>query len=182
MLHRLGLDLPTGAQWVYAAWAGTTTDWWTGDDPRNLQSTVNLADQAVQRAGGEWPQIEPWLDDGFHRHASVQTLRPNPFGQHHVLGNVWEWFRDDFAYERPVRGGDGLREAPEGGLPVGRGGGYVNSAASCRVSLRDSRPDTGHLLFGMRPARAIVPGEPESSRCVRSVSSPGPSARRPSRR
>jgi formylglycine-generating enzyme required for sulfatase activity len=110
------------------------------------------------RAGGEWPQIERWLDDGFFRHGPISALRANPFGLHHVHGNVWEWCLDDFGpYTDPVREGDGLRQPAQPGLPVGRGGGYVNNAAYCRVSLRDSRPDAPHNLFGVRPARRVDP-------------------------
>ncbi len=157
VLSERALDLPTEAQWEYAARAGTSSSWWTGPDPRSLQGAANLADQAVVRAGGEWPQIEPWLDDGYYRHAPVDALRANPFGLHHVHGNVWEWCRDDFgSYTEPVRAGDGLRLVPPG-LPVGRGGGYVNNAAYCRSSLRDSRPDAPHVLFGVRPARRVDP-------------------------
>jgi formylglycine-generating enzyme required for sulfatase activity len=161
LARRLGLELPTEAQWERAARAGTSTPWWTGADPRALDGAANLADQAVVRAGGQWPQIEPGLDDGYYRHAPISALRANPYGLHHVLGNVWEWCRDSFApYSRPVRPGDGLRAPPEEGLPVGRGGGYVNNALFSRASLRDSRSDSPHLLFGVRLARALDGGSP----------------------
>ena len=156
LVRALGLELPSEAQWEYAARAGHSTPWWVGDDPRELQGAANLADLTVTRMGRQWPQVERWLDDGWLRHAPVDTLRPNPFGLHHMLGNVWEWCRDDFAaYSEPARPGDGLREAP-GELSVGRGGGYVNNAAYARAAIRDARPDAAHPLFGVRPVRPLV--------------------------
>jgi formylglycine-generating enzyme required for sulfatase activity len=156
VLARLALELPTEAQWERAARAGTQMPWWTGPVPLSLQGAANLADLSVERAGGQWPQIERWLDDGFYRHGPVDLLRANPFGLHGVHGNVWEWCRDDFgAYELAARAGDGLRADAPPGLAVGRGGGFVNNAAYCRVSLRDARPDAPHALFGLRPARAL---------------------------
>jgi formylglycine-generating enzyme required for sulfatase activity len=155
-LLRLALELPTEAQWERAARAGTQMPWWTGPVPLSLQGAANLADLSVERAGGQWPQIERWLDDGFYRHGPVDLLRANPFGLHGVHGNVWEGCRDDFgAYELAARAGDGLRTDAPPGLAVGRGGGFVNNAAYCRDSLRDARPDAPHALFGLRPARAL---------------------------
>jgi len=159
VLKRFGLVLPTEAQWEYAARAGTTTIWWTGDDRESLRGAVNLADQAAARAGADWPHIAEWpdLDDGYVEHAPVGTFRANPFGLHEVHGNVWELVRDVYgSYDNPVHAGDGERQVAESGVRVSRGGGFYESifdARSARRYQRRSRQPAWSL--GLRPGREV---------------------------
>jgi formylglycine-generating enzyme required for sulfatase activity len=83
-----GLVLPTEAQWEYAARAGATTWYWSG----NTQSDL---------LGVAW-----FSTNAFHKLHSVGEKEANPFGLFDVHGNVWEWCRDDYGgRERVVRGG-----------------------------------------------------------------------------
>ena len=63
-LPRLGLGLPSEAQWEYGTRGGTGSVWWTGEERDSLREkrAANLADQAAGRAGGTWSEIDDWPD------------------------------------------------------------------------------------------------------------------------
>jgi formylglycine-generating enzyme required for sulfatase activity len=154
---RLGLALPSEAQWEYAARAGTSTPWWSGDDPSVLVEVANLADRSYRYQGGARDRmIEDW-DDGVYETAVIGSFAANPFGFHDVIGNVWEWCRDWYTSAEWSGGTvvDPVRE--ERGVAterVDRGGGFGNAALFARVSLRSS--DTPEVAaLGLRPARKI---------------------------
>jgi serine/threonine protein kinase/formylglycine-generating enzyme required for sulfatase activity len=155
----LALALPTEAQWEYAARAGTTTPWWTGPERDSLRGAANLADQSAARAGAPWVGIRDWpdFDDGHVVHAPVDSLRANPFGLHHVHGNVWEWCADRFInYTRPARAGDGFRDFDGPAPQMGRGGAFTMTAGIARVTNRGPGPATHRdETIGLRPARAV---------------------------
>jgi formylglycine-generating enzyme required for sulfatase activity len=159
---RWGLALPTECQWEYACRARARTPWWTGASLETLRGVANLADLAAQGAGVDWgkdldPALPADFDDTWVAHAPVHTMRANPFGLHHVHGNVWEWCRDGFASYAEVEpeGSDGLR-APAGVERMLRGGDYLSILKQTRASHRlHQGPDFRVLVTGVRPARAI---------------------------
>jgi formylglycine-generating enzyme required for sulfatase activity len=122
-LRRVGLGLPTEAQIEYAGRAGTTTPWWTGQEPRTLQDAANVCDAAycdLQPSA----DCDPW-NDGWATHAPVGSYRANDFGLHDTAGNVWDWCRDHATPpDHAPRDGDGLRPSPPGVTDrIFRGGG-----------------------------------------------------------
>jgi formylglycine-generating enzyme required for sulfatase activity len=151
VLERLALDLPSEAQWEYAARAGTEDPWWTGSERESLRGRANLADQSAERIGAGWPAIADWpeLEDGHAVHAPVNAFEPNPFGLFNTVGNVWEWCRDPYA---PAYG-DVVTE-----LYPTRGGSFQHTADLARSSHRNpTSPDLRIMSLGVRPARALDP-------------------------
>jgi formylglycine-generating enzyme required for sulfatase activity len=143
----LGLVLPSEDQWEYAARAGTSSIWWTGDEAETLKGAANIADRSFGRAPGaeSW---EEWLDDGYANSAPTGSFAPNPFGLHDVHGNVFEWCSSLF--DNPYLG------PPDAGQRVLRGGSFYEVAAKVRCAYRQSAPpELVAYNAGLRPARDI---------------------------
>ena len=168
-LSIVDLILPAETWWEYAARAGTDTPWWTGATPASVVGRLNLADPsalpfAVQQgwktAIRNWPGEQ---GDGYPFHAPVDTFPANPFGFHHILGNVAEWCEDrysEYAYDLPVDPRTGLRRwdqwVEELTERVSRGGHCRVSPSRSRSSTRlHHAPDEHHWFRGVRPARRL---------------------------
>jgi formylglycine-generating enzyme required for sulfatase activity len=159
-LQRMGLSLPSEAQWEYGARGGTDTAWWTGQARETLVGAANLADQAAARGGAAWKAIGDWpeLDDGFVVHARIGALAPNPFGLHELPGNVWEWCLD--GYDRRFYAAsprlDPLAPFEEAADRVNRGGGHADTSERARSANRSNYPPTNASpSVGVRPACRI---------------------------
>ena len=167
VVARLALELPTEAQAEYAIRAGTTGAWSTGDDPRSIEGHANVLDRHAMENGGPpgWP-FEVEIDDQWTATAPVGWYRPNDFGLHDTMGNVWEWTRDRFVpYTVPSEPGTGLRilgTVPPFATFVARGGAFYNRVPSLRSAYRFPIPGF-RTAYGLRPARALDVGQSSSS-------------------
>ncbi|MEL6428911.1 MAG: SUMF1/EgtB/PvdO family nonheme iron enzyme [Planctomycetota bacterium] len=154
-LARLDLAFPTETQWEYGARAGTSTIWWTGNEPASLNGAENLADKTAKAAVGPQGQnYETFIDDGWIGTSPVGSFRANPWGLHDVAGNVLEYCADtleDWHHVLPV--------PPEGRIPNGvqtrmplRGAACVYSTFAARSSYRV--PEKAHVQNSYGGARA----------------------------
>jgi formylglycine-generating enzyme required for sulfatase activity len=107
--------LPTEAEWEYAARAGSTTKYYSGNeiDDAYLWYTKNS-------------------DGKTH---PVGQKKPNAFGLYDMLGNVWEWTNDWYDKEYYSKSPSNDPTGPESGSDrVLRGGSWDSLARSCRSS------------------------------------------------
>lgn len=162
VLSRLGLTLPSEAQWEYACRAGSDSRWWTGNERETLeqQKAVNLADAAAARTGAKWSGIAEWpeFDDGYAAHAPVGSFAANPFGLHDVHGNVSEWCLDGYSPRFYANSAEENPLAPpeSSASRVNRGGSFFVGPSFTRSSARKSVPPTNAGVdLGVRPARRI---------------------------
>lgn len=139
VLGQYDLDLPTEAQWEYAARAGSPAPWHTGRD-------------AFRVTDAAWFGPQP---------QAVGLLQPNRFGLHDMHGNVAEWCRCEYLPYREsiAKAGDGRRERDgASGLlqRVVRGGHCQQSALASRSSARRAlAEDQRSELVGLRPLRLL---------------------------
>ncbi len=125
--------LPTEAEWEYAARAG-------GEGVRPMP-IEELTDSA-------------WFiaNSGDSPHP-VATRRPNAWGLHDMLGNVWEWVADWYA---PNTYADGAQRTDPVGPAAGpsrvrRGGSYHCPLYQTRPGYREANaPETAYSVIGFR--------------------------------
>jgi formylglycine-generating enzyme required for sulfatase activity len=158
VLRQLGLLFPTEAQWEYAARAGTSSVWWTGNGRQSLAGAVNIVDLHFKEYG-HYPfwECEEWLDDGYTSHAPVGVFLPNHFGLHDILGNLCEWCWDSHHddYENAPTDGSVWLDS-KSPYRIIRGGGCYGTALNCRSACRYGEPiGNRNEHCGVRPVISL---------------------------
>jgi formylglycine-generating enzyme required for sulfatase activity len=149
-------DLPTEAQWEYAARGGSRFPWSFGD---NIAQVPNYA----------W-----FADNSSNQSHDVGEKAPNPLGLYDMHGNAWEWIRDwygDYAggvFVNPSDPSAGqcwdfsegkLRRSSSRNCRVVRGGSFVVSPEGLRSAYRVYfGPEDWARFLGFRCVR--VPPRP----------------------
>lgn len=113
--------LPTEAEWEYACRAGTEDKFFWGNDEAKL------------------PQYAFCNMKWFEAHGPVGTKKPNPWGLHDMLGNVWEWVHDRYDIEYYAKSHEDNPCGPErGSYRVLRGGSFFDVYQYCNNTVRGS--------------------------------------------
>ena len=147
-----GKQLPTEAQWEYAARAGLRD----GDFPWGREELIGGRYQANYRQGGFPGPARP--PDGFDGLAPVMSYRPSGYGAYDMSGNVWEWCgnwysEEDYQISRrtdPTGPSEGTTRALRGGSWATPAGEHPAHAVWARW---DRPPDYSSDQVGLRCVR-----------------------------
>ena len=128
----LDFDLPSEAQWEFAARAGNGEGYWGNGSAMRIAANkdVNLAKLGRYQ----------YSEDGSNR-AIVGSYAPNAWGLYDVHGNVWEWCLDRYADN--ITGLNGAVKTGSSGNCSQRGGAWSAVAGKCRPAYRASASPTG---------------------------------------
>ena len=86
-----GKQLPTEAQWEYAARGGLAGKRYPWGNKKADGSQCNFADK---NAPHDFFGIDRIADDGYRYTAPVGSYPANGYGLYDIAGNVWEWCSD----------------------------------------------------------------------------------------
>ena len=148
----LDFDLPSEAQWEFAARAGNgDTKWGDGSGILNSYADANLDKLGrYERNGGKVlsgsSYVNPAQSCGAtNGTAIVGSYAPNDWGLYDTAGNVWEWCLDWDADDITAHGGKvnidpatpaNTLSGASGANRVGRGGSWIFAAGYCRPAFR----------------------------------------------
>jgi formylglycine-generating enzyme required for sulfatase activity len=151
--------LPSEAEWEYAARAGAKTARHWGDGHDEACTYANVADASLAEPFGRnrLPPMRFACSDGHAFTAPVGRLKPNDFGLHDMLGNVWEITADCWneTYNGAPTDGSAWTASALGDCTarVARGGSWVSYPRSVRSGSRDRSHAVRANTVGFRVAR-----------------------------
>ena len=152
--------LPSEAEWEYSARAGTATARFWGDNRDEACRFANVSDF-------DWAEALEWdkartdkvfqCHDGFAHTAPVGSFRPNAFGLHDMLGNVWQWNADCFhtTFHGAPKDGSAWTSG-DCRFRVVHGGSWYSTPYAVRAAHRCAMElDARYYHIGFRVARSL---------------------------
>jgi formylglycine-generating enzyme required for sulfatase activity len=146
--------LPTEAEWEYACRAGTTTRYYSGDDPETLAKVGNVADATTRSTFPHWiGRVN--ASDSYVFTAPVGSFKPNAFGLYDMHGNASQWCADYYAAEYYAASPTDDPTGPDfGNERAARGGSWLCGPLNARSATRFGlKPDYRDDSVGFRVAR-----------------------------
>lgn len=113
--------LPTETEWEYVCRAGSGSEYFFGDDEKDLKEYA-------------------WFEDNANEKTHpVGLKKPNAWNVYDIVGNVWEWCEDvwqsDYT-DYPADGSPNLKNIARQLRRAVRGGSWAMNAFRCRSSYR----------------------------------------------
>jgi formylglycine-generating enzyme required for sulfatase activity len=150
--------LPSEAEWEYAARAGSKTERFWGNDAERACAYANVGDHTgtSSRVVPSEPSMHR-CTDGYRTTAPVGSFKPNGFGLHDMIGNVWEWVADCWNQNYAGAPADGSAwMAGNCKLRIGRGGAYNSYRGYARAAARvPGPPNKFDRRLGFRIAKSL---------------------------
>jgi len=150
--------LPTEAEWEYAALAGETLNYTNTNNARDACASANIYDRTAAQRYGQSVTGSPFpCTDTFAYRAPVDSFRPNAFGLHNMMGNVYEAVEDCYrtSYEGASLFGDAVVEE-DCTRYVARGGSYTSTERTSRLKHRYyTFPNDDDIDLGFRVVREL---------------------------
>lgn len=143
--------LPTEAEFEYAARAGTTTNYYWGDE---IDSNFVYFWGNTETTGHYARKVDSCPTSILNQ--KYPGYCANDFGLYHMLGNVWEWTADAYvnSYANASTDGNVAVAGNTGSNRVIRGGSWYNNARSLRSANRfGDGPDYRYYSVGFRLVR-----------------------------